>query len=559
MIQQTTMNGEEIQQITRMNGDEIQQITTSGDEKKQQDKLNGDEKQKYTVYSSPESSSSSKKKTTRFASLVCKLDSYGVESRGIERITPPERSSNKRKATLQVLGLWLAASGGLSSLSSFILGPLLFQLGLRDSFIYGTFGQFVGCFVAAYCSIMGPRSGCRQMVSARYLFGWWFVKFIAFISILGVMGWSVTNSVLGGQILRSVSDNKCPVEVGIIIVALVSVVVSIFGIRQLLKVEVLLSIPILISFFLMYISMKADYKYLQYSVSTGEPDVIAGNKLSFFALAYSVTSTWGSIASDYYLVFPEYTKDWEVFSITFFGVLIPTTFTSVVGLLLGNIANGYSLWNGVYTTNGLGGLLTVAYTEHWGNGGKFFSVLLFLSLITNNIINCYSAAFGIQLAGRPLARIPRFIWVIVVSGIYLTAALIGRDHFSEILGNFLPMIGYWISIYFILLVEENLIFRNKWVYNKLFVTELSIANDNIIPQNYNWTIWNDYEKMTYGIAATLASLFGFAGAIVGMNQAYYAGPVGKALKGDVGMWLSMAFSAVVYPAFRYLELRYFKK
>ena len=55
---------------------------------------------------------------------------------------------------------------------------------------------------------MGPRSGCRQMVSGRFLFGWWFVKLVALVAIIGVMGWSVVNSVVGGQILSSVSDDK---------------------------------------------------------------------------------------------------------------------------------------------------------------------------------------------------------------------------------------------------------------------------------------------------------------------------------------------------------------
>lgn len=497
--------------------------------------------------------------------LSKKLDSYGVESRGIERIRPFERSTNKTKAILQVCGLWMAAAGGLSSLSSFILGPLIFELGLKDSFIYGQFGQFLGCFIAAYCSIMGPRSGCRQMVGARFLFGWWFVKIVALVAIIGVVGWSVTNSVLGGQILKSVSDDKCPLEVGIVIVAAVSVVVSIYGIKQLLRVETLLSVPILISFLLMYISSSNKYSVLTLSKSLGDPRTIKGHQLSFFALAYSVTSTWGSIASDYYLVFPETASDLEVFTITFFGILLPTTFTSVIGTLLGNIAYVDATWNLVYEHVGLGGLLNQAFVS-WGKGARLFPVLLFLSLITNNIINSYSAAFGIQLAAVHLARVPRFIWVIFVTAVYLVAALVGRNHFSEILGNFLPMIGYWISIYFILLVEENLIFRTKYLYH-LYTREQEVESDNENPkfsrkQYYNWTIWNDYDRLTNGYAAILASLCGVAGAIVGMNQTYYVGPIGRKIGndgGDLGMWLAMAFAGVSYPTLRYIELKVYGK
>lgn len=139
-----------------------------------------------------------------------KLDSLGVEARGIERIQPYERAVNKRKQFITVMGLWLSACGGLSSMSSFYLGPLLFGLGLKNTAITGIVGMTLGCLVAAYCSLMGPRSGCRQMVSARFLFGWWFVKLVCLVSIIGVMGWSVVNCVVGGQILASMSDEKVP-------------------------------------------------------------------------------------------------------------------------------------------------------------------------------------------------------------------------------------------------------------------------------------------------------------------------------------------------------------
>lgn len=57
--------------------------------------------------------------------LSKKLDSLGVETRGIERIEPYERSTNKVKQLISVIGLWLSACGGLSSMSTFLLGPLI--------------------------------------------------------------------------------------------------------------------------------------------------------------------------------------------------------------------------------------------------------------------------------------------------------------------------------------------------------------------------------------------------------------------------------------------------
>lgn len=501
-----------------------------------------------------------------------KLDSLGVETRGIERIQPYERSTNKFKQFISVIGLWLSACGGLSSMSTFFLGPLLFGLGLRKTLVSGLIGETIGCAIAAYCSLMGPRSGCRQMVSARFLFGWWFVKFVSLISIIGVVGWSVVNSVVGGQILVSISNGSIPLVVGIIIVAIISLVVAIGGIKQLLRVEAFLSIPVNFAFMMLYIVASKKFSHLTNIDSiTIVPDAATakGNWLSFFSLCYSVTGTWGTIASDYYILFPENTPDIQVFCLTFFGTLIPSTFVGVLALLIGNVALTYEPWMLAYETYGMGGILNEAF-KPWGGGGKFLLILIFLSLISNNIINTYSAAFGIQLAARVFSKIPRWIWALVVTAVYLTAALVGRNQFSTILGNFLQMVGYWISMYFIILFEENTIFRTDrfiHLYTKEFpsgerdLTEKIGTSELRKNQHYNFKIWNDYSSLSFGIAATGAFLCGVTGAVLGMSQTYWVGPVAKKMGGefggDIAMWLCMGISGLVFPLLRYVELKRF--
>lgn len=513
-----------------------------------------------------------------------KLDSFGVETRGIERIEPYERATNRSKQFFSVMGLWLSACGGLSSMSSFYLGPLLFGLGLRNTLISGLIGHTLGCFIAAYCSLMGPRSGCRQMVSARFLFGWWFVKLVALVSIIGVMGWSVVNSLVGGQILASLSNGKIPVWAGIVLIAGFSLCVALGGIKHLMRIEALLSLPVNFAFLLLYVVASQKFQYLTLDdVSSEDSATIKGNWLSFFSLCYSITSTWGSIASDYYILFPETTPDIEVFFITLLGIFIPTTFVGVAGLLIGNVALTYKPWGDAYAELGMGGLLNEAF-KPWGGGGKFLLILIFLSLISNNIINTYSAAFGVQLAGAGLAKIPRWFWAIVLTAIYLVCALVGREHFATILSNFLPMVGYWISMYFIMLLEENVIFRTdkfKYLYTKEWptsATDQNLDSDSglgpaleiksarlLVPlrrnQHYNWAIWNDYDKLTRGLAATASFCVGATGAAVAMSQTYWVGPIAKLVGGeyggDIAMWLCMGFSGITYPVLRYLELRYF--
>ncbi|CAI4061927.1 hypothetical protein N7582_002003 [Saccharomyces uvarum] len=519
--------------------------------------------------------------------LSKKVDAMGVESTGIQRISPYERGTSKRQF-FHVAGLWLSATGGLSSMSSFLLGPLLFGLSFRESLASSLISVTIGCLIAAYCSIMGPQSGCRQMVTARYLFGWWFVKFVALASIIGVMGWSVVNSVVGGEMLAAISNDKVPLWVGIVIVTVLSFLVAIFGIKQVVKVETYLSVPVLTAFLLLYISSSDKYSLVDTYVSKGTLDsaTLKGNWMSFFSLCYSITATWGSITADYYILFPEDTPYVQIFCLTFFGTFLPTCFVGVLGLLLASVAMSYKPWAEQYDAHGMGGLLWAGF-QRWNGFGKFCVVVLVFSLVSNNIINTYSAAFSIQLSSVFCAKIPRWFWSIVCTIVYLVCALVGRNHFSTILGNFLPMIGYWISMYFILLFEENIIFRRYFLhlYTKEFppitdgmeksepigsskeLEKSSVTNIHLLKRrhketmhNYNWDKWEDYEVLTHGYAATFAFVVGVAGVVVGMAQAYWIGPIAAKFGeygGDVAMWLSMAFSGVVYPPCRYLELRKF--
>ena len=495
-----------------------------------------------------------------------KIDALGVETRGIQRIEPYEREHQSSGQLLHIIGLWLSASGGLSSMSSYFLGPIIYELEFRQALTCGLISMWIGCFFAAYLATMGPQSGCRQLVTARYLFGWWLVKFVGLIAIIGGMGWSVVNCVVGGEMLAAISDGKIPIWIGIIIVTLVSFFVAIFGIKHVLKAETLFSIPVLTSFLLLYISASDKFKYANdYKNDFLDSRTYTGNYLSFFSLCYSITSTWGSVTADYYILFPEDTPKMQVFMITFLGIGIPATFVGVLGLLLASCAMSYQPWMDLYDSYGMGGLLHAGF-ERWGGFGKFCVVILVLSLISNNILNTYSAAFSIQLAGEILFKVPRWFWAIACTVFYFVCALVGRNSFSDILGNFLPMIGYWVSLYFILQVEENLIFRSFFhhLYTKEFPNVTKPAQrwslKNIPKRTHNWNNWNDPNVITRGLAATAAFWIGVVGAVMGMCQTYYVGPISSKIGdngGDIGSWLGMAFACVVYPPLRYLELKKF--
>lgn len=525
---------------------------------------------------------------SKYLRWMYQLDRLGIETRGIERVTPQERrqiSGARKHARLyqfvHVAGLWFAACGGLTSMSSFFLPTLVYGLNLRDALVSGIIAMVVGCLVPAYTSTMGSKSGCRQMVSARFLFGQWGVKFVALICIVGGIGWSVVNCVVGGQVLAAISG--VDLAVGIVVISVASLVIAVFGIKVLLKFQTALAVPISVAVILFYVvvlkksshiagsnAMVADHNY---SSATSR-----GNWLSFFTIGYLVTATWGSGAADYYILFPEDTPSYQVFLLTFFGISVPTTFVAVIGTIAGTIAYSYQPWAAAYEANGVGGILSASF-EPWGRFGKFVVVVLYLSLVCNNIMNTYSCAFEFQLIDTRLAVIPRWIWATVVTVVYFVLSLAGKSKLSTIIGNFLPMLGYWVSMYITLLLEENLIFRTSTTMKQLHHREFGLeegmsetkagdlgpAIDTDAPAGswvymYNWDRWNQPKNITMGLAAAGGFAAGVAGAVLGMNQVYFRGPLAAKIGdygGDIGFWLAMGFSGAVYPVLRYFELKKF--
>lgn len=94
-------------------------------------------------------------------------------------------------------------------------------------------------------------------------------------------------------------------------------------------------------------------------------------------------SGWCSIASDYYCNYPAKTSQWKVFFLTYFGIVIPTSISLILGSLLGNAYLSNELLGDAYEDHGLGGLIfTVFHPVGWS---KFALVLLTFSVLGNNV------------------------------------------------------------------------------------------------------------------------------------------------------------------------------
>ncbi len=87
----------------------------------------------------------------------------------------------------------------------------------------------IGASCTAFIATLGPKSGLRTIVIARYSVGYVGGAVFGLFNILTELGFSCIAVILGGQVLTHVSDGKLPVEASIVIVGILGLVLCFVG------------------------------------------------------------------------------------------------------------------------------------------------------------------------------------------------------------------------------------------------------------------------------------------------------------------------------------------
>lgn len=69
-----------------------------------------------------------------------------------------------------------------------------------------------------------------QVVS-RYTMGWWPSKLCVLLNLVIMLGYGLVDSVVAGQMLSAVNGKGMSIAVGIVVSAIITWVVSLFGMR----------------------------------------------------------------------------------------------------------------------------------------------------------------------------------------------------------------------------------------------------------------------------------------------------------------------------------------
>src|SRR6266705_2692647 len=160
--------------------------------------------------------------------IIAIPEEQGLETHGIERVSPKTRTHVR---ILDNFTMWLSANLVISTIGLGALAIPIFGLGFLDSLAIIIIFNVLGVLPVAFFSTLGPKLGLRQMTITRFSFGWVGGIIMALFNVAACIGWSTVNVIIGGQLVTALSNGAVPRWVGILIIAILTTLVSLYGYR----------------------------------------------------------------------------------------------------------------------------------------------------------------------------------------------------------------------------------------------------------------------------------------------------------------------------------------
>lgn len=441
----------------------------------------------------------------RLQRVAEKLSRYSIEGVGIQPLTPHQRTSTQWWSPGLI---WFSANVNVLSFSGGTLAPAL-GIGMVTSQLSIVLFSALLSLPAAYFSTFGPKLGMRQMVQSRYSWGYFPACLAALLNCVGMIGFMVLNSILGGQTLSAVAkDGGLSPTVGIVIIGIISLLVSFSGIRVLHLFERWIWAPVLVCFVVLIGIAGTGPQGLHIPVD--DPAPTARGILGMGAVVAGYLVSWSSLASDVTHYMRPDTSPYKIFWAVFLGLFLSTAPFMMLGAAFAVSSTDNEAWStALETSNGALFDVILSGPGGVGNFGRFLTTLLALSAIGNIAATLYSFGISLQTLLPICNYVPRFIWPVVAVAITLPLAIVGADHFYTTLSNFVYVLGYWASLFVAIVLMEHVVIRRR---------DFS---------RYDATIWSDWRKLPPGIAALAAAILSLGVVIPSMDQAWFSGPIAQ--------------------------------
>lgn len=431
-----------------------------------------------------------------------------IEDKTIQPIPLDERHGKPR----DLFTIWFGSNIMVLTIVTGALSTTVFGLDFWGAVIAVAIGNLLGAVFMALHSAQGPQLGVPQMVQTRGQFGSYGALLVVIVTVLMYVGFFAANLVLGGQALSTIIPGL-PVNAGIIIIGIVSVIATIYGYRLIHAYTKILSI-------VSGIALVVAFVLLAMSATGSNFGVVGGFSWGGFMGTVSVAALWqiayAPYVSDYSRYLPRDTGPKAAFWASYWGCVLGATLPMILGALVGAklLAAGMNPDNVV---EGMGQLLQPVTVVIVG----IFS----LGVAATNSMNLYCGVLStltvvqsFKPSWTPRAK-TRAVTAVIIFAIALGLALIGADNFLVYYSNFLALLLYvlvpWTAIN---LVDYYLLKHGDYRVADFF------KQDGGIYGRFNWVAIGCY-------------ILGAVIQIPFMVTALYTGPIGAALGGVDISWI----------------------
>ena len=363
-----------------------------------------------------------------------------LETIGIQRIPTESRQGKPRS----LFNLWFAAN---LTIADFALGffPLAMNMNFVSSVISIIIGNILGAAIVGFSAMMGPKTGYPQMMGTTNSMGRRTMRLFGIINLSNTGGWFIINNILSVSALYLIFGTTYLLLIPIFV--LVVYVVAYYGHNFIHKVERVLSY--VLGFLFLIVLLKVLFSGGTHVLSTLPGLSISSTRLdtAFFgmiALSYSYLMSWGPYASDYSRYLPTNVSLKKVFSNTFAGSFISTTFVEMIALIISFVTLSSQP---IASLKSVSGILYPLSLMAIALGG-----------IAANVLNLYSASLSGLVGGIKLKR-TRFVGLVAIAGLVLS--WIFYEHFYTFFDNFLLVLDYWISPWVAILIIDFLVLKRQ--------------------------------------------------------------------------------------------------
>ena len=395
-----------------------------------------------------------------------------------------------------------------------VVGAVTVSIGLTfsQSLIVIAVGTLIGALLIALHATQGPRLGVPQTIQSRGQFGFYGSAFMFPAVLLINVGYIATELVIQAQAMAGVTS-VLTVPQWIVIFAVPSVVVGIFGYRWIHRLMQATAVVIGVALVIMFV------QGLRYGALPARETAWARPTSALFvagvALLVINMLAWGPFVSDYTRYLPATTSGRRLFWGIFAGNVLATFFTCAVGAYLAALLPALGPFGAVGKVS-----------------GSWALVILAVSLTGANTFNAYSGTFQILAFGGMWRRFKaesvtvRLVPFVCVMAAGVVTACLGYRSLVTNLTNFLEVLLVILIPWSALnLADYFLVRRGRYHVASFFTADGA----------YGRFAWRGLLAYTVGLAAEWPF----------MSQPEYTGPLAGTLGGADISWLAGWFAAAM--------------